>query len=45
MYPMPPCECATQTSIGIGTSSLEVSAMRKRMLPTTGPLPWVITTR
>src|SRR5579885_3307217 len=41
MYPIPPCECATHTSIGIGTSSFDVFAMRNKMLPTTGPLPWV----
>ena len=40
---MPPWLCATQMSSGMGGMRSRVSAWRIRILPTTGPLPWVIT--
>ena len=38
---MPACVSATQTSSGIGYSSLRASSTRRRTLPTCGPLPCV----
>ena len=40
---MPPWLCATQMSIDIGGMRFMVSIWRIMILPTTGPLPWVIT--
>ena len=39
---MPPWLWATQMSKGMGAITSRVRAWRRRILPTTGPLPWVM---
>jgi len=43
-YPMFPCDSAPQTSSGIGGTVRALSSWRRKMLPTTGPFPCVMTT-
>ena len=43
MYAIPPWLWATHTSMLIGGTRLRLSTWRIRIFPTTGPLPWVMT--